>query len=133
MALGLFQERLVFRSKIIRAAHLTPDCQGGMPRKSLSVFSLPARVAFARRKINDFQVQPPANRSRKSLRLRVAHVMFFNALREQAFAAPLATTCEYCTPAFRPHPGAKAVLAFPCPFRWLVCAFHKTRDRCPRD
>ena len=65
----------------------------------------------------------------RELRLRMARVMRFDALWEQAFAAALASACQGCAARFRFHAGTKTMLTFACSLRWLVSAFHKTENR----
>jgi hypothetical protein len=59
----------------------------------------------------------------------MAHVMPFNALWKQAFAAALAATCQGRATPFRLHAGTKTVLTFACSLGWLVSTFHKTENR----
>jgi hypothetical protein len=59
-----------------------------------------------------------------NLRLRVAGVLPGNALREQAFATPLASARKRSSATLCSHTGAKTVLAFTRPFRWLISTFH---------
>jgi len=59
--------------------------------------------------------------------------MPFDTFREQAFAAALAPAREYSPTSFGPHPGTKAVLAFPSSFGWLVRALHKTGKQLRSD
>jgi hypothetical protein len=58
----------------------------------------------------------------------MTHVMPFNALWEQAFAAALAASCQGRAPPFRLHAGTKAMLTFAGSLGWLVSAFHKTEN-----
>jgi hypothetical protein len=67
----------------------------------------------------------------RELRLRMAHVMPFNALWKQAFAAALAAACQGCATPFCLHAGTKTMLTFACSLGWLVSALHNT-DREPR-
>ena len=60
------------------------------------------------------------------LRLRVARVMFLDALWKQAFAAALSPARKDCATAFGLHAGTKTVLTFACSLRRLVSSFHKT-------
>jgi len=48
----------------------------------------------------------------------------FNALWQQAFAAPLTATCEDAPPAFGFHTGAESELLLARALGWLVGAFH---------
>jgi hypothetical protein len=59
----------------------------------------------------------------------MAHVMPFDALWEQAFAATLAAACQGRPPPFRLHAGTKTMLSFARSLGWLVSAFHKTENR----
>jgi len=85
--------------------------------------------------IADFRLQilaelpQPGNRSS----LRVARVMALDALRQEAFAAALATAREGSASAFGPHAGAKTVLAFARSLGWLISAFHKTEKFAGRE
>jgi hypothetical protein len=65
----------------------------------------------------------------RELRLRMTHVMPFNALWKQAFAAALAAACQGCATPFCLHAGTKTMLTFACSLGWLVSAFHKTENR----
>jgi hypothetical protein len=58
----------------------------------------------------------------------MARVVPLDALWQQAFAAALATACQRGASAFCLHPGTETMLAFACPFGWLVSAFHKTEN-----
>ena len=58
----------------------------------------------------------------------MAHVMPFNALWKQAFAAALAAACQGRATPFRLHAGTKTMLTFACSLGWLVSAFHKTEN-----
>jgi hypothetical protein len=69
-----------------------------------------------------------ARPSRKNLRLGMAGVMNFHALRQQTLATPLAPARKSGASAFRAHPGAKTVLVFPGPLRALECSFHDVKS-----
>ena len=58
------------------------------------------------------------------LRLRMTGVVDFDALRQEPFAAALATPRESGAPAFRAHPRAKTVLILSGALRALKCSFH---------
>jgi hypothetical protein len=59
-----------------------------------------------------------------NLGLRVADVMYINALWKQTFATALAPAGKSRSATLGSHTGAETVLAFAGPFRWLVSAFH---------
>ena len=59
----------------------------------------------------------------------MAHVMPFDALWKQAFAAALPAARQGCTPSFGFHAGTKTMLTFACSLGRLISAFHKTENR----
>jgi hypothetical protein len=59
----------------------------------------------------------------------MAHVMPFDALWKQTFAAALAAARQGRATPFRLHAGTKTMLTFACSLGWLVSAFHKTENR----
>ena len=63
------------------------------------------------------------------LRLRMARVVQFDALWEQAFAAALTPACQGRAAPFCLHAGTEPMLTFACSLGWLVSAFHKTENR----
>ncbi len=63
------------------------------------------------------------------LRLRVARVIDFGALRQETLTTTLTAARETRATGFRAHPGAETVLTFAGAFRGLVSAFHKTEPR----
>jgi hypothetical protein len=69
----------------------------------------------------------------KKLRLRVSGVMAINPFRQKPLASTLTASRECGATAFGPHAGAKTVLAFPCPLRWLIGAFHKSEKYLRRE
>ena len=52
-------------------------------------------------------------------------VLHFRTFRQQTLAATLTTAGESGAAALGAHAGAETMLAFPCAFRRLECAFHK--------
>jgi hypothetical protein len=54
---------------------------------------------------------------------RVAAVLDFNALGNEALASFLAATAENVAAGFGGHAGPEAELVFPCALGWLIGAF----------
>jgi hypothetical protein len=71
----------------------------------------------------------PARSKSKDLSLRMARVMLFHTLWQQAFAAALPAASKDCATTLCFHAGAKAMLAFACSLGCLIRAFHKTENR----
>jgi hypothetical protein len=60
--------------------------------------------------------------------LSMAGVVPLDALGQQTFPTALPASSKGGAAAFAFHPRAESVLSFPCPFGWLISAFHKTED-----